>query len=177
MALILDFEGEFPQIAKGTFLAQNVTVVGKVEIGEGSNIWYGTVIRADVGRVTIGRRVNIQDLSCIHMTKYKSDTVIGDEVSIGHGVIVHGAIIESGALIGMGCILMDNARIGEDAIVGAGSLVTGGTVIPPRTLALGRPARVIRDLKPEEIGAGRKTATRYLGLAAAHQQSQPPPTK
>lgn len=177
MALILDFEGELPTIGQKVFLASNSTVVGKVEIGDETNIWYGCVLRADVGRITIGQRVNIQDLSCVHMTKYKSNAVIEDEASIGHGVIVHGAIVGAGALVGMGCVLMDNARIGEESIVGAGSLVTAETIIPPRSLAFGRPARVIRELGPEEIQAGRKTAARYLGLAAAHQVAQPPPTK
>lgn len=177
MALVLDFEGEFPKFADGVFLAQNATVIGKVEIGEGSNIWYGAVLRGDVGRIKLGKSVNIQDLTCVHMTKFKSNTIIEDEVSIGHSVIVHGAIVEAGALVGMGCLLMDNARVGEESIIGAGSLVTSGMVIPPRSLALGRPARVIRKLSSEEMGAGRATAVRYLGLADTHQRSQPPPTK
>jgi carbonic anhydrase/acetyltransferase-like protein (isoleucine patch superfamily) len=177
MALILDFEGELPILGRNVFLAPNSTVVGKIEIGDESNVWYGCVLRADVGRIKIGRRVNIQDLSSIHMTKYKSDAIIEDEASIGHGVIVHGAIVGAGALVGMGCVLMDNARIGEESIVGAGSLVTAQTIIPPRTLAFGRPARVIRELGPDEIEAGRKTATRYVKLAAVHQAAQPPPTK
>jgi carbonic anhydrase/acetyltransferase-like protein (isoleucine patch superfamily) len=177
MALVLPYLSIHPDIADGVFLASTVQVIGDVVIGEDANIWYGTVIRGDVGAVRIGKRANIQDLCCLHMTKHISTTVIGDDVSIGHSVIVHGATVEDGALIGMGCILMDNAVIGADAIVGAGSLVTGGVHIPPRTLALGRPARVVRELTDEELGAGRRTSERYLGLAQDHRLVQPPPTK
>ncbi len=168
MALCKSFDSIAPQVAKGVFLAENCTLVGDVVIGAGSNIWYGTVIRGDVGKVRIGERVNVQDLSCIHMTTDISNSFIADDVSIGHGVIVHGARIEKGALIGMGSILMDNCVIGEGAIVGAGSLVTSGTVIPPRTLALGRPAKVVRELTEEECKAGRNTANKYVMLAAKH---------
>jgi carbonic anhydrase/acetyltransferase-like protein (isoleucine patch superfamily) len=148
-------------------------VVGDVVLGDDSNVWYGVVIRGDVGKVRIGKRVNLQDLVCVHMTTDLSDAVIGDDVSIGHSAIVHGAIIEDGALIGMGSILMDNARIGRGAIVGAGSLVTSGTVIAPGTLALGRPAKVIRELSSEEARAGVDTAHKYVGLARAHAESGP----
>lgn len=183
MAVIRRFREHVPVLGERIFLADGVAVVGDVVIGDDTNIWYGTVIRGDVGKVRIGARVNVQDLSCIHMTTGISDAIIMDEASIGHGVIVHGAIVESGALVGMGCVLMDNARIGEEALIGAGSLVTSGTHIPPRTLAHGRPARVIRDLTPEECGAGRATSKKYVGLARFHQQAdldllrQPPPTK
>src|SRR5690606_6694567 len=112
-----------------------------------------------------------------HMTENLSDAIIEDEVSVGHAVIIHGAMIEGGALIGMGSVVMDNARVGEEAIVGAGSLVTGNTKIPPRTLALGRPARVVRELTSEEARAGRTTADKYVKLGHIHARVQPPPTK
>lgn len=153
-------------------MAAQVSVIGDVEIGECANIWYGTVIRGDVGKVRVAAEANVQDMCCLHMTRDVSDTYILEQASVGHGVIVHGAIVEAGALVGMGCILMDNARIGEEAIIGAGSLVTQRMVIPPRTLAFGRPAKVIRALNADEIEAGRKTAQRYLGLAAEHRQSR-----
>jgi gamma-carbonic anhydrase len=166
-ALVKAFEGISPQIGSGVRLAENATVVGDVVLGEGVNVWYGSVIRADVGRVRVGRNANLQDLCCIHMTKYKSDSILGDDVSIGHAAIVHGAIIEEGVLVGMGAIVMDNARIGAQSIVGAGSLVTENVVIPPRSLVLGRPGRVVRTLTDVEILAGAHTSQRYLGLAAA----------
>lgn len=166
-ALVKPFEGHTPVFGRGVRLAENATVVGDVVLGDGVNLWYGGVVRGDVGKVRIGRNANLQDLCCVHMTKYKSDAILGDDVSIGHGAIIHGAIVEDGVLVGMGAIVMDNARIGEQSIVGAGSLVTQDVVVPPRSLVMGRPARVVRPLKDEELLAGFKTAERYLGLARA----------
>jgi gamma-carbonic anhydrase len=177
MALILPFESQHPILGQRVFVAASASVVGDIEIGDDTNIWYGCVLRGDVGKIRIGRRVNIQDLTCIHMTENLSDALIEDDVSIGHAAIIHGAIIESGALIGMGSVVMDNARVGEEAIVGAGSLVTGNARIPPRTLALGRPARVVRELSAEEARAGRTTAEKYVKLGHIHARVQPPPTK
>ena len=169
MALVKSYCGIAPQFGAACFLADNATVVGDVILGAGVNVWYGAVIRGDVGFVRIAEGANLQDLCCVHMTKHRSNAIIEEHASIGHAAIVHGAVVGAGALIGMGVILMDNARIGEESLVGAGSLVTEGTVIPPRSLALGRPARVIRSLTPEEAGAGRRTAERYLGLAEEHR--------
>ncbi len=168
MAIIRTFEGTAPKLERGVFLADNVSVIGDVHIGEDSNLWYGTVVRGDVGRVRIGRRVNIQDLTMVHMTESLSEALIDDDVSIGHTAIIHGAILERGVLVGMGAIVMDNARIGENSVVGAGSLVTGGKEIPPGVLAMGRPAKVIRDLRPEELLYGRNTAEKYVKLARKH---------
>ncbi len=169
MALIRGYRGAEPLLARGAWLAENAAVIGDVEIGEDANIWYGCVVRGDVGRVRIGRGANLQDMSCVHMTEELSSGIIGDDVSIGHGVIIHGAVIEAGALIGMGSVLMDNVRIGEQSIVGAGSLLTANTVIPPRSMAFGRPARVVRPLSPEECLAGRQTARKYVRLARTHE--------
>ncbi len=168
MALIKAFEGIAPVIGRDVRLAENATVVGDVELGDGLNIWYGAVVRGDVGRVRIGKNANLQDLCCVHMTKYKSDAILGQNVSLGHAAIVHGAIVEDGVLVGMGAIVMDNAVIGEGSIVGAGSLVTQGVKIPPRSLVLGRPGKVIRTLSDEEALSGTKTAERYQGLARSH---------
>jgi len=166
MGLVKRYRQVAPRLGAGVWLAETAAVIGDVVLGEGTNVWYGSVIRGDVGAVVIGSRVNVQDLCCIHMTENLSSSIIEDEVSLGHGVIVHGARIETGALIGMGTIVMDNAVIGAESIVGAGSLVTAGTIIPPRVLALGRPARVVRPLRDDEVDAGRKTARKYVRLAA-----------
>ena len=165
--LVKSYKDIAPIFGQGVRLAENATVVGDVVLGDGVNLWYGGVIRGDVGKVRIGNHANLQDLCCIHMTKYKSDAILGQSVSVGHSAIVHGAIVEDGVLIGMGAIIMDNARIGEQSIIGAGSLVTQGVVIPPRSLVMGRPAKVVRQLDEEEMLAGAKTAERYLGLAAS----------
>lgn len=167
--LIKPFGTHAPTIAAGCFVAENVVLIGDVVLGEEVNIWYGTTIRGDVGRVVIEKRANIQDMCCVHMTKNLSNTWIGEQASVGHSAIIHGAAIGPGALVGMGCIVMDNATIGEQAILGAGSLVTQGAVIPPRSLALGRPAKVVRALTEEELSAGQRTAARYLDLAEQHR--------
>jgi len=164
--LVKAYLGVVPVFGARVRLAENSSVVGDVVFGDGVNLWYGAVVRGDVGKVRVGKDANLQDLCCIHMTKYKSDAILGQSVSVGHSAIVHGAIVEDGVLIGMGAIIMDNARIGEQSIVGAGSLVTQDVVIPPRSLVMGRPARVVRPLQDEETLAGANTATRYLGLAA-----------
>lgn len=175
MGLVLPYLEIAPRISTSVFLAATCSVVGDVEIGEDSNIWYGCVLRGDVGKIRIGKRVNVQDLTCIHMTENLSSSIIEDEVSIGHSVVIHGAIIEGGVLVGMGSVVMDNARVGEEAIIGAGSLVTGNTKIPPRTLAVGRPARVVRELSADEIRAGRTTAAKYVKLGQVHARVQPHP--
>lgn len=163
--LVKKYRDVAPTLGQGVWLAETAAVIGDVVLGEDTNVWYGSVIRGDVGAVRIGARVNVQDLSCIHLTEDLSTSIIEDDVSLGHGVIVHGARIRRGALIGMGSILMDNAEIGEESIIGAGSLVTVGTVIPARVLALGRPARVVRPLREDEMGWGRATAQKYVRLA------------
>lgn len=165
MGLVKRYKDFAPTLGAGVWLAETAAVIGDVVLGPDTNVWYGTVIRGDVGAVRIGCRVNLQDLCCVHMTENVSSSIIDDDVSLGHGVIVHGARIERGALIGMGSILMDNAVVGEQTIVGAGSLVTAGTVLPPRVLALGRPARVVRPLRDDELEAGLKTARKYVRLA------------
>jgi carbonic anhydrase/acetyltransferase-like protein (isoleucine patch superfamily) len=165
------YAGIQPRLAERVYLAESAVVVGDVELGEDSSVWFGSVLRGDVGFIRVGARTNIQDLSMLHMSQGISNAVIGDEVTVGHGVIIHGATIESGALIGMGSILLDNARVGEEALVGAGSLLSSGFVVPPRTLALGRPARVVRELLPEEWAQGRMLAARYVEVARAHRAS------
>lgn len=166
--LVRAFGSKVPRLGERVYLAETAVVVGDVVLAEDVNIWFGSVLRGDVGWIRIGARSNVQDLSMVHMTTSISNTEIAEDVSVGHGVIIHGAKIESGALIGMGSILLDNAVIGEEALVAAGSLVTGRTEVPPRTLVRGSPARVVRELTPEECLQGRLTAERYLGLAREH---------
>lgn len=169
MALVKAYRGVSPRLGERVFLAENATVIGDVELAAGVNVWYGAVIRGDVGKVVIGKDTNIQDLACIHMTTAVSDAILGEEVTVGHSAVIHGARVGDGALIGMGAILLDNAVIGEEAVIGAGALVTADTVIPPRTLALGRPAKVLRELTAEEAIQARRGARKYLWLADDHR--------
>lgn len=165
------FQGVWPRVAEGVFVADTARVIGDVELGEGVSVWYGSVLRGDVGAIRVGARSNIQDLSMLHMSSEISNTVIGEEVTIGHNVVIHGALIGDGALIGMGAILLDNCEIGAEALVAAGSVISAGSKIPPRTLVLGTPGKVVRELKDGEWQQGRLLAARYVELAKAHRQS------
>jgi gamma-carbonic anhydrase len=166
--LVRAYRGIVPRLAPSVYLAPNASVIGDVEIGEESSIWYGAVLRGDVGRIRIGNRTNVQDLACLHMSLDQSHAMIGDDVTVGHNAVIHGAIVEAGALIGIGAILLDNAVIGSEAMVAAGSVVPAKMVVPPRTLARGQPARIVRDLTEEEWRLGRKLAERYVGVARDH---------
>jgi carbonic anhydrase/acetyltransferase-like protein (isoleucine patch superfamily) len=160
-----------PTFGNGVYLTETAVVVGDVELGDEVSVWYGAVLRGDVGRIRIGARTNVQDLACIHMSLGVSNAEIGSEVTIGHSAVIHGARIEDGALIGIGSILLDNAVIGAEAMIGAGTLVPLDMIVPPRTLVLGRPGRVIRDLREDEWTLGRKLAARYVGVAGDHARS------
>lgn len=166
--IIRPFRGKVPRIAASAFIAEGVVIIGDVEIGEHANIWYGSVLRADVGFIRIGARSNVQDGSCLHMTSDLSNAVIGEEVTVGHGAIVHGATVQDGALIGMGSVLLDNAVIGEESLVAAGTVVPPRMVVPPRSLVRGQPGRIIRELNEHERLEGRRGAAHYLDLAAEH---------
>jgi carbonic anhydrase/acetyltransferase-like protein (isoleucine patch superfamily) len=165
------FKGIHPKIAASVFIADTARVIGDVEIGEDASIWFGSVLRGDVGSIRIGARSNIQDLSMLHMSLGISNTVIGDDVTVGHNVVIHGAIIGNGALIGMGAILLDNCEIGEEALVAAGTVVTPGTKIPPRSLVLGQPGKVVRTLRGSEAQQGRTLAARYVEVARSYRAS------
>jgi carbonic anhydrase/acetyltransferase-like protein (isoleucine patch superfamily) len=130
---------------------------------------FGAVLRGDDGRIVVGARSNVQDGCVLHMTGGVSDVVVGADVTIGHAAILHGAHVGDGALVGMGAILLDNAVIGEQALVAAGSLVVPRTVVPARKLVQGRPARVVRDLTPEECEQGADGARTYLELCARYR--------
>ncbi|HEY4102627.1 MAG TPA: gamma carbonic anhydrase family protein [Polyangiaceae bacterium] len=167
--LVRPFKGIHPKIADGVFIADTARVIGDVEIGPDSSIWFGSVLRGDVGAIRIGARTNIQDLSMLHMSLDISNSIIGDDVTVGHSAIIHGAIVGDGALIGMGAILLDNCEIGAEALVAAGTIVTSGVKIPPRTLVRGQPGKVIRELGEDEWQQGRQLAARYIEVARAHR--------
>ncbi len=154
MALIKTLRGKMPQIGTGTFLAETAVVIGDVTLGDDCSVWYGAVLRGDVNTIRIGNRVNIQDNAVVH-TLYEdspspSQTIIGDDVSVGHGAIVHGARIGDRCLIGMGSTVLDNAVVGEGCIVAAGALVLANSVLEPGGLYAGVPAKRVRDITPEQ---------------------------
>ena len=167
--MIESFENYTPKIEKNVFIAKSADIIGDVEIGEDSSIWYGTVIRGDVHYIKIGKRVSVQDLSMIHVTHFtkedRSDgnpTIIGDDVTIAHKVMLHGCTIENACLIGMSATILDGAVIGKESIVGANSLVTKNKKFPPRSLILGNPAKVIRSLSDEEVESLYKSSKNYV---------------
>ncbi len=149
--MIKSFQNLRPKIDETVYVAENATIIGDVEIGAESSVWFGSILRGDVNYIRIGERVNIQDGSIIHVSSKTHPTVLENEVTLGHRVTLHGCYIETGCLIGIGAIVMDGARVGAHSLVGAGSLVTPNTVIPPRSLVIGSPARVKRALSDEEV--------------------------
>lgn len=162
MQNVISVGGKTPRIAEGVFIAPNAWIIGDVEIGEGSSVWFGCVLRGDVGSIRIGKRSNIQDLSCIHMTDGISNAVVGDDVTVGHGVILHGCTVKDRALIGMGSTILDNAVIGEESVIAAGSLVTSRMVVKPGSMVRGSPAKVLREATEEERAMGLHGAAHYV---------------
>ncbi len=149
--MIRNFEDKQPRIDPTAFIAETAVVIGDVEIGERSSIWYGTVVRGDVHYIRIGNRTNIQDQSIIHVSGGTDPTVLEDEITVGHRVTLHGCYVETGCLIGIGSILLDGVRVGRNSLVAAGSLVTPRTQIPPGSLVMGSPAKVKRPLTEAEL--------------------------
>jgi carbonic anhydrase/acetyltransferase-like protein (isoleucine patch superfamily) len=158
------FDGKSPRLGERVFVAENATLIGDVAVGDDASIWFGTVVRGDVHRIRIGARTNVQDNCTLHVTTDTHALDIADEVTIGHGVIAHGCTIERGALIGMGSRVLDGARVGELALVGAGAVVGEGSEVPPRTLAVGIPARVKRELTMEEVARLEQSWRNYVEL-------------
>jgi len=142
--------GKTPMIGIGVFVAETAAVIGDVELGEQSSVWYGTVIRGDDMPIRIGARTNLQDNTVIHITAGRYGTTIGTDCTIGHNAIIHACTVEDRCLIGMGAIILDGATIGAGSLVGAGALVTPGTVIPPGSLVVGSPAKVKRPVNEKE---------------------------
>src|SRR5258706_2455644 len=135
--IVRPYEGKEPRFGARVFVAESAAIIGDVEIGDDSSIWFGTVLRGDVHRIRIGARTNIQDNCVLHVTAETWPVTLDEEVTVGHGAIVHGCTVERGALIGMASGVLGGAVVGELALVGAGALGTGGMGIPPRTLAVG----------------------------------------
>lgn len=166
-----------PKLGENTWVAPSADVVGEVECGKECSIWFGCVVRGDVHYIKIGDRVNIQDLSMIHVTHYKKEdksdgnpTIIGDDVTIGHRVMLHGCTIEDACLIGMSATILDGAVIGKESIVGAGALVTKNKVFPPRSLIMGTPAKVVRALNDAEVEELYASAKRYVAFKSEYQK-------
>lgn len=173
MAIVRMFGGKRPLVATNAFLAENCALIGDVEIGAESSIWYGVTVRGDVMPIRIGARTSIQDNTVIHVTSEKFGTTIGNDCTIGHGAIVHACTVEDCCLIGMGSIILDGARVGRGSLVGAGALVTPGTDIPPGSLVIGSPAKVKRPVNAKEREQIEYGAAHYVELTRAYLASSP----
>ena len=166
---IVPYKGIAPKLAGDVYVAEGARIVGDVEIGAGSSVWFNAVVRGDVGIVRIGERSNIQDGSVVHVTGGGNGTFIGDDVLIGHMVLLHDCTLKDRCLIGMGAIVMDRVVVGEEAMVAAGALVTPGKQIEPRTLWGGSPAKYMRDLTDAEIAHNAALCRGYVERAIEYR--------
>jgi carbonic anhydrase/acetyltransferase-like protein (isoleucine patch superfamily) len=172
-AMVRSFGTSVPRIHRDAWLAPGAVVIGDVEIGAGSSLWYGVVARGDVHSIRIGARTNIQDNSVLHVTQGRYACILGDEITVGHRAVVHGCTIGDGALVGIGAIVLDGALVGDGSLVGAGCVVPPGAKIPPRSLVLGVPGRVVRSISDEESKLQRERTLAYVDNARAHAASGP----
>ena len=167
--MIMDFEGVTPRINKNTYISESVDIIGKVNVEENVNIWFGTRLRGDMNNIIIGENTNIQENSVVHVD-INSPCIIGMNVTIGLGTIIHGCSISDNVLVGMGSIILNNAKIGKNTIIGAGSLVTQGKEFPEGVLILGNPAKVIRQLTEAEIESIQRSADNYVSLSKKYKK-------
>ena len=167
--MIMDFEGVTPRINKNTYISESVDIIGKVNVEENVNIWFGTRLRGDMNNIIIGENTKIQENSVVHVD-INSPCIIGKNVTIGHGTIIHGCSISDNVLVGMGSIILNNAKIGKNTIIGAGSLVTQGKSFPDGVLILGNPAKVVRELTDDEIKNIKKSADNYVNLSKRYKK-------
>ena len=168
--MIKSFQNIHPKIHETAFVTEDAIIIGDVEIGEQSSVWYGSILRGDVNFIRIGNRTNIQDGTIIHVSRNTHSTILEDEITVGHRVTLHGCYIETGCLIGIGAIILDGARIGANSLIAAGSLVTPNTIIPPRSFVIGTPARIKRELSDEEIKDLQSFWTNYVKLSEIYKE-------
>ena len=154
-----------PTLGKNVFIAKNATVIGDVTLGAHSNVWYGAVLRGDINRIVVGHHSNIQDNAVLHLADDFA-CILGNWVTVGHSAIVHACTVGDEVLVGMGAVILDGAEIGEQSIIGARALVTQGTKIPPGSMVLGSPAKVVRSLTPEERNGLKWWAEKYVANSA-----------
>jgi len=164
------YRGITPKLAEDVFCVDSADIIGDVEIGKRSSIWFQVVIRGDVNTIRIGDRTNIQDGTVIHVTNKTHPTFLGDDVTIGHNVTLHGCTIGNRCLIGMGAVVMDGAIIEDDAMIAAGALVTPGTQVPSGTLFSGAPAKYKRHLSDQEIAGLQQSADNYLSYVNSYKE-------
>ena len=161
--MLLPHKGREPRLEGPCFVAPGAHLIGDVSLGVEASVWFNAVLRADEAPIQVGARSNLQDGVLVH-TDIDVPAVVGDDVTVGHGAILHGCVVEDGALVGMGAIVLNRAEIGRESLVAAGTLVPEGRRIPPRSLVMGSPARVVRELSQEELEELRRSAPHYVTL-------------
>lgn len=166
--MIFTYKGRQPHLGENVFLAEGACVIGDVRIGAESSLWFNVVVRGDVNHIRIGRRTNIQDGSVVHVTRDTHPTIIGNNVTVGHRATLHGCTVGDGVLIGIGATVLDGAEIGESSLVAAGTLVAPGTKVPPRSLVMGVPAKVKRQLSDDECQKFKALAESYVAYSAEY---------
>src|SRR5215831_13080728 len=149
--MIIPYKGVTPRVAPTAFIAEGAHVIGDVHIGIDSSVWFNCVLRGDCYHIRIGEKTNIQDNTVIHVTQGQFATIIGNYVTVGHSAVLHGCTVMNRCLIGIGAIVLDDVTIGEESFIAAGSLVTPGTKIPPRSMVMGAPAKVRRQVTDQEV--------------------------
>lgn len=168
--MIRPYKNINPKIHATAYIEDSAQIIGDVEIGEYSSIWCNAVLRGDVHHIKLGARTNIQDNCVLHGTKGVWPVMLGNDITVGHNVTLHGCLIKDRCLIGMGSIILDGVEVGEDSIIGAGALVTERSVIPPRSLVLGMPGKIVRQLKDEEVARILKSAKNYIEYSEEHKE-------
>lgn len=168
---MLPWRGKTPRVASDAFVAPGAHLIGDVEIGAASSIWFGCVLRGDVFELRVGPRSNIQDNTVVHVVSGGPGTYIGADVTVGHGCILHACRIADRGFVGMGSVVLDKAVVESDAMLAAGALLTPGKRVPSGELWAGRPARRVRELRPDEVARIRESAERYAALAQEYLKS------
>lgn len=169
--MLRSYKGVQPRVHASAFVDDSAQVIGHVDIGEDSSVWMHVVLRGDVHWIKVGRRTNVQDGTIVHVMNGTHPTTIGDDVTIGHGAIVHGCTLGDRILVGMGAILLNGVRVGEESIVAAGTLLPEGTSIPPRSLVMGSPGKVRRQLSDADVASIREYADRYVEYRLDYMQA------
>ena len=167
--MILSYGPKVPAVEDSAFVADNATLVGDVSVGKDSGVWFGAVLRADHGPITVGEGTSVQDNATIHMAPGRA-VVLGDHVTVGHNAVIHGATVENNVIVGMNATILDGAVVGHHSIIGAGALIRENDVIPPYSVCVGVPARVIRTMTPQQAEQTERNALEYVRLAREYKR-------
>lgn len=164
------YQGKKPQLGRDVFIAEAAQLIGDVAVGDGSSIWFGSVLRGDINRVVVGHHTNIQDLSVCHVADAHA-CMVGNYVTVGHRAILHGCTVQDEVLVGMGAVLMNGVVVGSQSIIGAGALLTEGLEVPPGSLVYGAPAKIVSRLAEKERAAIKSWAEKYCRVAASYRET------